>query len=62
MRSIPTFCGRNALLSETERSRLHWRSTKPLISSCAIHVWTSDEVSIQALVALDILRDIQAGG
>jgi hypothetical protein len=52
-------CGRSPFLGPIERSRLHWRSTKTLISACPIHFWTYDDLYIQTFAALDLWRDMQ---
>jgi hypothetical protein len=52
-------CGRSNGLDPVEESRLHWRSTKTLISACPIHFWTYDQLYIQAAASLDIWRDMQ---
>jgi hypothetical protein len=50
-------CGRSAQLSEVEKSRLHWRSSKTTIASCPIHFWTYDDLYLQTSISLDLLRD-----
>ena len=53
-------CGRSSFLDDVARSRLHWRSTKTMIASCPVCIWTYDDLYIQAVGALDIWRDLQA--
>jgi hypothetical protein len=54
-------CGRSMFVDPVSYSRLHWRSTKTMIASCPIYVWTYDDLCAQAKATLDFWLYRQPG-
>jgi hypothetical protein len=52
-------CGRSRFVDSIEDSRLHWRSTKTMISASPIYFWTYDDLYIQLSSYLALWRDAQ---